>query len=109
MEGEFKKLLKDMLEKETKKKKFNIFGDYVQPKTEIIGALEYDPSTDRERMMKKYDYYARKYKIPLLIEGKKRTMKEIASDIHKYEMKNIKKLMRQGIDINTKEIGMYII
>jgi hypothetical protein len=53
-------------------------------------------------------HYAEKYRIPYSRGGVKKTLKDLAIDIHKYEMKNIKKLMKLGLDKKYKEYGHYL-
>ena len=53
-------------------------------------------------------HYAEKYRIPFSRSGMKKTLKELAHDIHKYEMKNIKHIMKFGLDKKYKEYGHYI-
>lgn len=53
-------------------------------------------------------YYAEKYRMPFMRAGAKKTLKELAQDIHKYEMKHIKMLMKMGLDKKYQEYGHYI-
>lgn len=101
--------LKDILDRPTKrtpKSKKNIYGEVYIPEEELIGSLKAKPDISG---YKAYSYYANKYKIPLVKEGKKRTLKELTEAIHKYEMKNKSKLMKKGVDQNTGAIGLYLI
>jgi hypothetical protein len=110
LEKKYKEVLNTLLKNEKRKLKKNALGEYVQPQLDIIGSKEYEPKeTAKEIQYKKYWYYAKKYKIPLFKEGHKKTPKELAKAIHSFEMRNIKKLVVDGIDDNTGEIGMYIV
>lgn len=109
-EKQYKELLNELIKGEKRKLKKNLVGEYVQPQIDIIGSKEYEPKENTiEKQYKKYWYYANKYKIKLHKEGHKKTPKELAKEIHKYEMRHIKKLIHSGIDENTNEIGMYIV
>ena len=56
----------------------------------------------------KYIHYADKYKIPYHHNGMKKSFKDLAHDIHKYEMKHIKEIIKNGLDKKYKEYGHYI-
>lgn len=59
----------------------------------------------------KYDrilHYATKYRIPMVRAGVKVSYKDLAKIIHKFEMKNIKSIMRGGKDRKYEEYGLYI-
>lgn len=56
----------------------------------------------------KYLHYAQKYNIPFSKSGNKKSYKDLAEDIHKYEMKNLKKILKSGMDKKYKEYGHYI-
>lgn len=102
-------LLINIIEKPVKrlpKSNKNVFGEVYIPPEELIGSLKSTPDVVG---YKTYAYYATKYKIPLIKEGKKKTLKELSESIHKYEMKHKNKLFKQGIDKNTGTYGMYLI
>jgi hypothetical protein len=88
------------------KSKKNPYGEVFIPDEELIGSLKSKPYVVG---YKTYAYYAQKYKIPLTVDGRKRTMKELANTIHKYEMKNRNKIISRGVDENTGSYGLYII
>jgi hypothetical protein len=109
-EKQYKELIKTLMGNEKRKLKKNIFGNYVQPTVSIIGHKEYQPEeTPKEKALKKYWYYAKKYKINMHKDGRTKTPIELAKKIHEYELKNAKKLIRNGYDKNTGEIGMYLV
>ena len=56
----------------------------------------------------KLQYYAGKYKIPFTRSGVKKSYKNLAEDIHKHEMLNIKNIIKNGLDKKYKEYGHYI-
>lgn len=59
----------------------------------------------------KYDkilYYIHKYRIPYLESGRKKSYKELAHAIHKYEMSNKKKIIKGGLDKKYEEYGLYL-
>jgi hypothetical protein len=59
----------------------------------------------------KYDkilYYIHKYRIPYLESGRKKSYKELAHAIHKYELANKKKIINSGLDKKYKEYGLYV-
>ena len=59
----------------------------------------------------KYDkilHYAQKYKIKFFEAGRRKNYKDLAHDIHEFELKNKKKLLNKGLDKEYKEFGMYI-
>lgn len=53
-------------------------------------------------------HYALKYRIPLVSSGVKNSYKDLVNKIHKFEMKNLKSIMRGGLDKKYKEYGLYI-
>ena len=53
-------------------------------------------------------HYADKYRIPYSRGGVKKTLKDLAIDIHNYEMKHLKQLMKLGLDKKYKEYGHYL-
>jgi len=53
-------------------------------------------------------HYAEKYRIPFKRAGVKKTLKELAQDVHRYEIKHIKSLMKIGLDKKYQEYGHYI-
>jgi len=59
----------------------------------------------------KYDkllHYAQKYKIKFFEAGRRKSYKDLAHDIHDFELKNKKKILNKGLDKEYKEFGMYI-
>jgi hypothetical protein len=56
----------------------------------------------------KYNYYIQKYNIPFFRNGLRKSFKDLANDIHKYEMKHKKILIKKGLDPKYKEYGHYI-
>jgi hypothetical protein len=88
------------------KSKKSVLGEVYIPEEELIGSLKSKPDVVG---YKTYVYYANKYKIPLIADGKKKTMKELANQIHKFEMKNRDKIFKKGIDDNTGSYGLYLV
>ena len=87
----------------SKKTKFN---EVYIPEEELIGSLKSKPMVVGYST---YAYFAKKYKIPLMKDGNKKTMKELSESIHKYEMKNKDKIFKKGIDENTGTYGLYLV
>lgn len=106
----YRELITSLIKEKDRGLKKNILGEYVQPQFDIKGSKEYEPpETAREIQYKLYWYYAKKYKIQLHKDGHKKTARELALDIHKYEMRNINRIVKKGIDKNTGQLGMYIV
>lgn len=79
-----------------------------QPKSTIIGAKEYRPEEENKRLAI-YHHYAKKYKIPYVVEGRKQNLKDVVKAIHAYEMKNRDKIIKEKrLDPVTKTLGLYI-
>lgn len=79
-----------------------------QPKSTIIGAKEYrtDNAPDKSKV---YLHFAKKYGIPFVREGKKKTLENVVREIHKYEMEHKSDIIRKGvIDPVSKTYGLYI-
>ena len=88
------------LHQRKKRDKPAVVNEKVETDFETI--IPYDDKHDRLL------HYAEKYRIPYARAGVKKTLKELAHDIHKYEMKNIKQIMKLGLDKKFKEYGHYI-
>lgn len=102
-------LLIQIVEKPTKripKSQKSVYGEVYIPEEEMIGSLISKPMVVG---YKTYAYFASKYKIPLMREGKKKTLKELSESIHKYEMKHRDKIFKKGIDENTGTYGLYLV
>jgi len=63
---------------------------------------EYNPKYD------KLVHFAEKYRIPYFAGGKRKGFKDLAHDIHEFEMRNKKALLKKGVDKKYKEYGLYI-
>lgn len=61
-----------------------------------------------DEKFEKLIHYAEKYRIPFSRAGFKKTYKDLAEDIHKYEMKNTKLLVKNGLDKKYSQYGHYI-
>jgi len=70
--------------------------------TNFENVIPYDDK--HERLI----HYAEKYRIPFMKAGVKKSLKDLAHDIHKFEMKHIKQIMKFGLDKKYKEYGHYI-
>jgi hypothetical protein len=70
--------------------------------TEGTYAVEHDDKLD------KIIHYAEKYNIKFSNGFGKKSFKELVKEIHAYEMRNIKKLKKLGLDKKYHEYGMYI-
>lgn len=92
--NEFKKL-------ERKKK-------VVPAKVDTEHKIETEYSSPYEDKYEKFLYYAEKYRIPFSRGGFKKSFKELAEDIHKYEMKHLKHILKNGLDKKYQEYGHYI-
>lgn len=80
-----------------------------QPKSTIIGAKEYSKDTAPDKI-RVYMHYAKKYGIPFVREGHKKTIENVVREIHKYEMEHRGEIIKRGvIDPVTKTYGLYII
>ncbi len=101
-------LLDSILEKprvRIPKSKKGVAGEVFIPDEELIGSLKATPSVVGYST---YAHFAKKYKIPLTTEGKKKTMNELSKSIHKYELKNKNRIYKSGVDSNTGSYGLYI-
>ena len=98
IENENKKAQKNMM---NRKKKF-IQQTNNKEKTETKFSSPHD-----DKFLKLL-HYADKYRIPFTRGGIKKTYKNLAEDIHKYEMSNLKKIVSNGLDKKYKEYGHYI-
>lgn len=56
----------------------------------------------------KYIHYIQKYNIPFMRAGIRKSFKDLANEIHRYEMKHKAKLVKKGLDPKYKEYGHYI-
>jgi hypothetical protein len=82
------------------KKKKPIVNETVEINIDVV--KPYDDKFD------KIIHYTDKYKIPYHENGSKKSYKQLAHDIHAFEMKHLKELMKKGIDAKYKEYGHYI-
>lgn len=87
----------------------------IQKKKKIIPAkvdteikVELELAAPYDDKFEKYLHYAEKYRIPFTKGGIKKSYKELAQEIHKYEMKNLKHILNSGLDKKYKEYGHYI-
>jgi len=94
-----KEIFSNLNKKKKRTKPANV-GALVDVSGKDVGV--YDDKNDRLL------YYAEKYRIPFTRAGVKKSYKDLAMDIHKYEMKNVKALMKMGLDKKYKEYGHYI-
>jgi hypothetical protein len=102
-------LLIQIVEKPTKRlprSRKSSTGEVYIPSEELLGSLKAKPNVVG---YSSYAYFAKKYKIPLIIDGRKKTMKELSESIHKYEMKHKNKIFKKGIDENTGTYGLYLV
>lgn len=53
-------------------------------------------------------HYTDKYKIPYHENGSKKSYKQLAHDIHAFEMKHLKELVKKGVNNKYNEYGHYI-
>jgi hypothetical protein len=53
-------------------------------------------------------HYVDKYNLPYSRAGVKKTMKELAEDVHRFEKKHLKALIKTGLDKKYKEYGNYV-
>lgn len=80
----------------------------IPARVETEAKYETKHSTPYDDRYEKYSHYAEKYRIPFSRSGIKKTFKELAEDIHKYEKKYHKELIKNGLDKKYKEYGHYI-
>jgi hypothetical protein len=67
---------------------------------------EVEPYDDKlERLL----YFADKYRIPYFRNGIRKSYKDIARDVHKYEMVNKNKIKKLGLDKKYKIYGHYLL
>ncbi len=92
----------DLIKLNRKKRKAVPARVDVEKKDILENVLPYDEKYE------KLIHYAEKYRIPFSRAGFKKTYKDLAEDIHKYEMKNTKLLVKNGLDKKYREYGHYI-
>ena len=84
-------------------------GRHKRKKPAVVEKIEINnevvPYDDR---YEKYIHYIQKYNIPFLRAGIRKSFKDLANEIHRYEMKHKAKLVKQGLDSKYKEYGHYI-
>lgn len=90
----------EFLQLSKRKKKKPITNEVVEIDTQIIS-----PYDDK---FEKIIHYVDKYNIPYHRGGQKKSYRDLAHDIRDYEVKNVKKLMKLGLDKKYKEYGHYI-
>lgn len=108
---------KDDMIKETKKEKtlLEIAEDIGKVKKEkkmkparVIEIIESEYVVPYDEKYDKILHYAQKYKIKFFEAGRRKNYKDLAHDIHEFELKNKNKLLKQPLDKEYKEFGMYI-
>ena len=92
----------DLIKLNRKKRKAVPARVDVEKKDILENVLPYDEKYE------KLIHYADKYRIPFSRAGFKKTYKDLAEDIHRYEMKNTKILVKNGLDKKYREYGHYI-
>jgi len=92
----------DLIKLNRKKRKAVPARVDVEKKDILENVLPYDEKYE------KLIHYADKYRIPFSRAGFKKTYKDLAEDIHRYEMKNTKILVKNGLDKKYKQYGLYI-
>jgi len=65
-------------------------------------------TTPHDEKFNKILHYAKKYKIPYHAHGVRKTYKQLLEEIHRYEIRNTKELVKQGLDSKYHEHGHYI-
>lgn len=89
----------------------------VDYKPKVVGEFVYKPPIVEEfKNVTPYDdkfgkihHYIEKYGISYMRNGRKKSNLDLATDIHKYEFKNLNKLKLLPLDKKYKEVGYYII
>lgn len=108
---------KDDMIKETKKEKtlLEMAEDIGKVKKEkkmkparVIEIIESEYVVPYDEKYDKILHYAQKYKIKFFEAGRRKNYKDLAHDIHEFELKNKNKLLKQPLDKEYKEFGMYI-
>jgi hypothetical protein len=84
---------------------FTQLGKKINSKTKVEVV---EPTDDYFNKVDKIYYYAVKYRLPFQQSGYKKTYKELAQDIKKYEVKYLKTLLDNGVDKKYDEYGLYI-
>ena len=72
---------------------------------EVIESQYIEPYNEKYN---KLIYYAEKYRLPYFKGSMRKSFKDLAHDIHKYELKHRKKILKTGLDKTQKEYGFYI-
>jgi hypothetical protein len=79
-----------------------------KPIDEKVVEIEMNIVLPQDDKFEKLIHYADKYRIPYHLGGVKKSYKDIAHNIRDFEIKNLKKLMKLGLDQRYKEYGHYI-
>jgi len=82
--------------------------DKIMRLADIIGIGKTGGDEDKKQMKNKHIYYAKKYKIPFDECGVRCTYDDLLKAIRRYEESNLEKIMKDGYDKKTGELGMYI-
>lgn len=90
----------EFLQLHKRKKKKPINNEVVEIDTHII--------TPYDDKFEKIIHYVDKYKIPYHSGGNRKSFKDLAHDIRDFEVKNVKKLIKLGLDKKYQEYGHYI-
>jgi len=101
-------LLERGLQQGNEYKKLEKKKKVVPAKVDTEQKIETDYSSPYDEKYEKILHYAEKYRIPFSRMGAKKSYKNLAEDIHKYEMKNLKHIMKNGLDKKYQEYGHYI-
>jgi hypothetical protein len=90
----------DFLQLSKRKKKKPITNEIVEFDTKVIS-----PYDDK---FEKIIHYVDKYKIPYHSSAGKKSYRDLAHDVRDFEVKNVKKLIKLGLDKKYHEYGHYI-
>ena len=79
-----------------------------KPIKEEVVEIETNIIEPQDGKFEKLIHYADKYRIPYHLGGVKKSYKDLAHNIRDFEIKNLKKIMKLGLDERYKEYGHYI-
>jgi len=74
---------------------------------EVIETEKLEDTGDVPKV-EKIIYYSEKYRIPYIVSGYRKTLKELEKEIQKYEKKYLKQLLNYGKDKKFGEFGLFI-
>jgi dihydropteroate synthase len=85
-------------------------GRHKRKKPAVIEKIEINVETitPYDDRFEKYNHYIQKYKIPFFSNGIRKSFKDLAYEIHRYEMRHKASLIKKGLDHKYKEYGYYI-